>query len=253
MVILYINPTLTSNMDGNVWLRAGQGSIFASTKQLKMINDMATQTSHQPSAQCANKHQQSIIMSGAMMRVLVVALAVLATLTASAQTRFGIVAGIVVENGMPSGDEKENNHQVGYTAGAIVDFDLPAVQGLGLEAGARYTKHTYGKPSMEQYSVDVPVHVRYRLEVPVVDKVVAPFAFTGPSVSAGVSNKMPTRLSDVKMSLAWNVGAGVEMAKHVRVAATYSIQVSKTDIVQNGSLVKGKKCNCWTITAAYVF
>lgn len=43
------------------------------------------------------------------------------------------------------------------------------------------------------------------------------------------------------------------MAKHVRVAATYSIQVSKTDIVQNGSLVKGKKCNCWTITAAYVF
>ena len=133
-----------------------------------------------------------------------------------------------------------------------MDFDLP-VQGLGLEAGAKYTKHTYGKPSMEQYSVDVPVHVRYRLEVPVVEKVVAPYAFTGPSVSAGVSNKMPTRLSDVKMSLSWNVGAGVEMFKHVRVAATYSIQVSKTDVVNNGSLVRGKKGNCWTISAAYMF
>lgn len=210
---------------------------------------MATKTSNNTNVQDVN--QQSVI-SGAMMRILVAAFAMMIAMTATAQTRFGIIAGIVIENEMPSEDEKKNNNQVGYTAGAIVNFDLP-VQGLGLEAGAKYTKHTYGKPSMEQYSVDVPVHVRYRLEVPVVEKVVAPYAFTGPSVSAGVSNKMPTRLSDVKMSLAWNVGAGVEMFKHVRVAATYSIQVSKTDVVNNGVLVKGKKGNCWTISASYMF
>jgi hypothetical protein len=214
-----------------------------------MIKDMATKTSNKTNVQDVN--QQSVI-SGAMMRILVAAFVMMIAMTATAQTRFGIIAGIVIENEMPSEDEKKNNNQVGYTAGAIVDFELP-VQGLGLEAGAKYTKHTYGKPSMEQYSVDVPVHVRYRLEVPVVEKVVAPYAFTGPSVSAGVSNKMPTRLSDVKMSLSWNVGAGVEMFKHVRVAATYSIQVSKTDVVNNGSLVRGKKGNCWTISASYMF
>lgn len=214
-----------------------------------MIKVMATKTSNKTNLQSENK--QSVI-SGAMMRILVAAFVMMIAMTATAQTRFGIIAGIVIENEMPSEDEKKNNNQVGYTAGAIVDFELP-VQGLGLEAGAKYTKHTYGKPSMEQYSVDVPVHVRYRLEVPVVEKVVAPYAFTGPSVSAGVSNKMPTRLSDVKMSLSWNVGAGVEMFKHVRVAATYSIQVSKTDVVNNGSLVRGKKGNCWTISASYMF
>lgn len=210
---------------------------------------MATKTSNKTNVQDVN--QQSVI-GGAMRRILVAAFVMMIAMTATAQTRFGIIAGIVIENEMPSEDEKKNNNQIGYTAGAIVDFDLP-VQGLGLEAGAKYTKHTYGKPSMEQYSVDVPVHVRYRLEVPVVEKVVAPYAFTGPSVSAGVSNKMPTRLSDVKMSLAWNVGAGVEKFKHVRVAATYSIQVSKTDVVNNGSLVRGKKGNCWTISASYMF
>ena len=210
---------------------------------------MATKTSNKTNVQDVN--QQSVI-SGAMMRILVAAFVMMIAMTATAQTRFGFIAGIVIENEMPSEDEKKSNNQVGYTAGAIVDFDLP-VQGLGLEAGAKYTKHTYGKPSMEQYSVDVPVHVRYRLEVPVVEKVVAPYAFTGPSVSAGVSNKMPTRLSDVKMSLSWNVGAGVEMFKHVRMAATYSIQVSKTDVVNNGTLVKGKKGNCWTISASYMF
>ncbi len=214
-----------------------------------MIKVMATKTSNKTNLQSENK--QSVI-SGAMMRILVAAFVMMIAMTATAQTRFGIIAGIVIENEMPSEDEKKNNNQVGYTAGAIVDFDLP-VQGLGLEAGAKYTKHTYGKPSMEQYSVDVPIHVRYRLEVPVVEKVVAPYAFTGPSVSAGVSNKMPTRLSDVKMSLSWNVGAGVQMFKHVRVAATYSIQVSKTDVVNNGSLVRGKKGNCWTISASYMF
>ena len=212
---------------------------------------MATKTSNNINGQGVSKNQLSAI-SGAIMRVLVVILVMMAAMTATAQTRFGIVAGIVVENGMPSEDEKENSNRLGYTAGAVVDFNLP-VQGLGLEVGAKYTKHTYGKPSMEQYSVDVPVHVRYRLDVPVVEKVVAPYAFTGPSVSAGVSNKMPTSLSDVKMSLAWNVGAGFEMAKHVRMAATYSIQVSKTDVVNNGSLVKGKKGNCWTISASYMF
>ena len=214
-----------------------------------MIKVMATKTSNKTNLQSENK--QSVI-SGAMMRILVAAFVMMIAMTATAQTRFGIIAGIVIENEMPSEDEKKNNNQVGYTAGAIVDFELP-VQGLGLEAGAKYTKHTYGKPSMEQYSVDVPIHVRYRLEVPVVEKVVAPYAFTGPSVSAGVSNKMPTRLSDLKMSLSWNVGAGVEMFKHVRVAATYSIQVSKTDVVNNGSLVRGKKGNCWTISASYMF
>lgn len=212
---------------------------------------MATKTSNKTNAQSVNKNQLSVI-SGAMRCVLVAALVVMAAMTATAQTRFGIVAGIVVENGMPSDDDKENSNRLGYTAGAVVDFDLPT-QGLGLEVGAKYTKHTYGKPSMEQYSVDVPVHVRYRIDVPVVEKVVAPYAFTGPSVSAGVSNKMPKSVSDVKMSLAWNVGAGVEMAKHVRVAATYSIQVSKTDVVNNGTLVKGKKGNCWTISASYMF
>ena len=106
---------------------------------------MATKTSNKTNVQ--NVNQQSEI-SGAMKRILVAVFVLMTAMTATAQTRFGIIAGIVIENEMPSEDEKKNNNQVGYTAGAIVDFDLP-VQGLGLEAGAKYTKHTYGKPSME--------------------------------------------------------------------------------------------------------
>lgn len=209
---------------------------------------MATDNTYNQS----NKANQQSVISGAMMRVMTAFIMLMVAMPAMAQTHFGLRAGVVVEQAMPSDDEKENSNRLGYTAGAVVDFDLP-VQGLGLEAGAMYAKHTYGKPSMEQYSVDVPVHVRYRLEVPVVEKVVAPYAFTGPSVSAGVSNKMPKSVKDVKMSLSWNVGAGVEMFKHVRVAATYGIQVTKTEIVDNGSLVKGKKGNSWSITATYMF
>ena len=214
---------------------------------------MATKTSHKTNAQnSGNKNNQQSVTSGAMMRVLVAVFVLMTAMPAMAQTRFGFCGGVVVEQVEPSSDENDNSKSIGYTAGAVVDFELP-VQGLGIEAGAMYTKHTYGKPSMEQYSVDVPVHVRYRLEVPVVEKVVAPYAFTGPSVSAGVSNKMPKKVDDVKMSLSWNVGAGVEMFKHVRVAATYGIQISKTDVVENGSLVKGKKGNSWSISASYMF
>lgn len=214
---------------------------------------MTTSTSNTANARNTdNKSNQQSMTCGVMMRFLAAAIILMTSLPAMAQTHFGIRGGVVIEQSMPDSDSKDNERHIGYTAGAIVDFDL-SVQGLGIEAGAMYTKHTYGKPSMEQYSVDVPVHLRYRLEVPVVEKVVAPYVFTGPSVSAGVSNKMPKKVDDVKMSLSWNVGAGVDLFKHVRVAATYGIQVTKTDIVDNGSLVKGKKGNCWSISAAVMF
>ena len=214
---------------------------------------MTTNTSNIADARNTdNKNNQQPMTCGAMMRFVAAAIILMTSMPAMAQVNFGICGGVVIEQSMPDSDSKDSERYIGYTAGAIVDFDLPA-QGLGIEAGAMCTKHTYGKPSMEQYSVDVPVHVRYRLEVPVVEKVVAPYVFTGPAVSAGVSNKMPKKVDDVKMSLRWNVGAGVQMFKHVRVAATYGIQVSKTDIVDNGSLVKGKKGNCWSISAAVMF
>ena len=207
---------------------------------------MTTNTSNKSNTQ----REIHKINHAAKLRIFAIVIILMSSMPVWAQTQFGIRGGIVIEQGSQSSEDKD--HHVGYTAGAVIDFDLP-VNGLGIEASAMYTKHTYGKPSMEQYSVDVPVHLRYRLEVPIVEKVVAPCVFTGPAVSVGVGNEMPKSVDDVKLGLSWNVGAGVDLFKHVRVAATYSIQVTKTDIVDNGSVVKGKKGNCWSVSAAIMF
>ena len=209
---------------------------------------MATSTSHTINAQDAAI--KLMVISAAKPFILIVAFMLLAVMSAMAQTQFGVCVGVVIEQGKADNDDLED--RIGYTAGMVMDFDLP-VEGLAVETSAIYTKHSFGTPRMVQHSVDLPVHLRYRLAVPVVEKVVAPYAFTGPSVSGGYCGKVPTRLGDCKISLSWNVGAGVEVFKHVRVAAPYSIQVSKADVVKNGSLVKGKKGNCLSFTAAYMF
>ena len=47
-----------------------------------------------------------------------------------------------------------------------------------------------------------------------------------------------------KTSLSWNVGAGVDLIKHVRVAAAYNISLSKEKMYRD---------NSWSLSAAYMF
>ena len=107
----------------------------------------------------------------AALRFLAIAVMLLAVMPTMAQTQFGVCAGVILDQGKGDSDDLED--RVGYTAGMVMDFDLP-VEGLAVETRAMYTKHSFGTPRMVQHSVDVPVHLRYRLAVPVVEKVIAP-------------------------------------------------------------------------------
>ena len=104
---------------------------------------MTTNTSNIADARNTdNKNNQQPMTCGAMMRFVAAAIILMTSMPAMAQVNFGICGGVVIEQSMPDSDSKDSERYIGYTAGAIVDFDLPA-QGLGIEAGAMCTKHTY--------------------------------------------------------------------------------------------------------------
>ena len=193
-----------------------------------------------------NKSNKQSVM-GIARRVMLAAMILMAVTPAMAQVHLGFKGGLKLEHGRMGGDIIDSDNRIGRTAGLVLDVNLP-LTGLGVETGAMLTKRSYGDSHHKMHSIDIPVHARYRLSLPVLEKVVAPYAFTGPEVSVrlnmgawGTSGDAPL---DNKTSLSWNVGAGVDLLKHVRVAEAYNFSFSKE---------KEYRENSWSLSAAYMF
>lgn len=191
--------------------------------------------------------------------LLAVALLVVMALPATAQVRLGVRGGMTVNDLRFDRKLIDSDNRVGYTAGLVVDLNIPVV-GLGLEASVMYT-HRNNRLSDKNFLykrnyLDIPVYARYKLSLPKVEHIVAPIVFTGPSFSILFNENAPTNYKNSKTFLSWDVGAGVDLFRHLRVTAAYGIGMSKAmsfiDRDFSGSTVEGKD-RCWTLSAAYMF
>lgn len=209
---------------------------------------MTTKTSNMDKVQNVNNNksfQQSV--KAIVVRAALAVMILMVAAPASAQVHLGFKGGLKLEQGRLGGDIIDSDNRIGRSAGLVLDVNLP-LTGLGVETGAMLTKRSYGDSHHKQHSIDIPVHARYRLSLPVLEKIVAPYAFTGPEVSVRLNmaawGDSGNTLVENKTSLSWNVGAGVDLIKHVRVAAAYNISFSKE---------KEYRENSWSISAAYMF
>jgi hypothetical protein len=98
--------------------------------------------------------------------------------------------------------------------------------------------------------------VRYRLPLPALERIVAPMVFTGPSFSVLFDDNADTGWESHKTSTSWDVGAGVDLFRHIRLTASYSLGLTRamsyTSNDQNASEVKGKD-RLWTLNLALLF
>ena len=142
----------------------------------------------------------------------------------------------------------------------MLDMNIPKVN-LGLEVSALYRHNANAKTSNDINSkricIDIPVYARYRLAIPTVERFVAPIIFTGPNISLTVKDDSQIKSpDDSRAKLSWDVGAGVDLFKHMRVTVSYGIGMKKAMEVigkeYDGGHVEGKD-QCWTLSAAYVF
>lgn len=193
------------------------------------------------------------------MKKTILLLILLVSTAASAQVRLGVRGGITVGELRFDRDVISSDNRVGYTGGLLLDFNIPAI-GLGAEVSAMYT-HRDNRLSddyhvFKRHYIDIPVLVRYRLSLPSVERVVAPFVFTGPSFSVLFSDEGPSNYDNSKTYLSWDVGGGVDLLRHVRLSASYGIGISKAMSYINrdytGEYVHGKD-KYWTLSAAWLF
>ena len=189
--------------------------------------------------------------------VLMAVITIASATPAAAQFTFGIKGGVTTTEMKDKNSLLDSRHHTDYNAGLILDMNIPKVN-LGLEVSAQYRFVQNNQKGVEFYKrhyIDIPVYVRYRLAIPGVDRVVAPVVFTGPNVSLLVKDGKDLDGED-RARLSWDVGAGVDLFKHLRVTASYGIGMKKAmeyiGKEYNGEPVEGKD-HCWTVSAAYMF
>ena len=220
-------------------------------------------------------------MNGLKRITAMLVIAILGFGAAQAQLRFGIKAGINVNELHFNKDTFNGDNKTGWTAGLMTQFLIPGV-GFGFDLSVMYTRlnsnliefgntdlsSTYPNSDMvvlEQNKnfIDVPLNLKYRISLPVVGSIISPYIFTGPAFAfkVGKVKETWTNIETKTCQVNWNVGLGLELLKHLQVGASYGFGINnilKDDSILgslsgiNATDLKAKN-NYWTITAAYLF
>lgn len=190
---------------------------------------------------------------------------VCATVPASAQFKFGLKAGVAINSLKFSSTQDvansftDSSNRAGFVGGAMVEFTVPLV-GIGLDASVLYVHRSANNSTDEDLKrdyIDIPINLKYKLNIPVIGSVIKPFVTTGPSFAFLTSKKAISDAWESKTTdIAWNFGFGVELLSHVQVAASYGLGLTNTlkyvGAVENSANISGKN-RYWTVTAAYLF
>lgn len=178
--------------------------------------------------------------------LLVVVLAVVASAGAQAQlVRFGVRAGFNM-NQLRFKDLGSGDNTAGFTGGVMAEFNVPVI-GLGFDVAAQYARLNVGD-GVGQDMLQIPLNLKYKIKIPAVSRIVAPYLFTGPSFNFNFTKHDMFKT----YSTNWNVGLGVELIRHLQIGASYGFGIGN---VVNDDELKGVKAhnNYWTVTAAWLF
>lgn len=187
--------------------------------------------------------------------ILVIAAALLVTLPASAQIKFGIRGGANLVNMKFNNGTFAKDNRAGFYVGPTVKFTVPIV-GLSLDASALYDEKTaeVNGETMKAQSIDIPINVRYGVGLGSVANL---FLFAGPQFGFNVASDKS--FSNSAKEWTWkssnvsvNVGVGCTVLKHVEVKANYNIACTKSCEDSDNSDISAKY-NSWQLGLAYYF
>lgn len=187
---------------------------------------------------------------------------------------FGVKAGVNVNklsfNKDFAKDLITNENSVGWEAGVMAEINVPLI-GLCFDASLMYARmnnssQAYGTDSngqMETFDganagknfIMLPINIKYKFVLPAVSSYVAPFIFTGPDFAFKLDKNILDSMKTKTCQVAWNVGLGVELVKHLQIAASYGFGINNiADKVMGTNQPDFKvKNNYWTVTAAWLF
>lgn len=195
---------------------------------------------------------------------LVVALVALCScFQANAGIRFGVKAGLNVDKMHLSEEVFDGDNRCGWTGGVMTEFTVPII-GIGMDLSLMYTRMNSESSVVDENSknfLEIPLNLKYKLNLPAVNNLVAPLIYTGPTLALKLGSNDNSFLTTKTAQWGWNVGIGVELIKHLQICGGYTFGINNIVKTVNkvGDLDLGVednvkiKNNYWTITAAWLF
>lgn len=194
-----------------------------------------------------------------MKKLLLVAAAIVMTLSVSAQTKllnWGVEAGMNFNSLSFSKVDFESSNRMGFFVGPKLKVNVPLL-GFGADVALLYSLNSAKVADYEIEDtgmevpaatkslsyLEIPLNLRYSFGL----KVVSVYVATGPQFNyclSGVSSMQDLLGEGVdhfsRSTWGWNVGAGVEFLKHLQVGVTYTIPISDVSFKGvAGSLIDG--------------
>ena len=225
-----------------------------------------------------------------ILSIVLIAVALVAAPSAHAQLRFGAKVGANFSNlswdNAKSLDFKGTS-LTNFTGGVTAEWIF--IAGFGVDASVMYTAkgtqyeisdNVVGDAASAAFNsifgttevvkdtihyIEVPINLKYKLQLPGVEKIVAPFIYAGPSFAFKVGESIKGLGETVKNSgnliknkdfdVAINLGIGVEVIKHVNLAVQYGWGLGTASEIGFGDVVSINKAKsgAWTITLGYMF
>lgn len=168
---------------------------------------------------------------------------------------YGPKLGVNINKLNFSKDGMDVSNRCGFTGGLTAEFIAPII-GVGADISLMYAYMTseVGGETIKGNFFEIPLHIKYKLSLPAVESIIAPYIYTGPSVAFkfnGGDNYGNTKATQ----WGWDLGLGVELIKHLQIGAGYTFGINNIVPESVGSTsddIKVKN-NYWTITAAWMF
>lgn len=192
------------------------------------------------------------------------------TASAVGPLRFGIKAGMNINQLKLNEKAFASDNRSGFTGGVNLQFNAPIIN-IGVDASVMYT-HRNNSLKLKDFKeasgsfncdyIEIPVNFRYNLGLPLVGKVFTPYLLTGPDFSFRLSNEnVKEAIKYRSFDVAWNFGLGFRLIDHLELGATYGIGITKAasgvdalygDAASNIMDFKGNN-RFWTVTATWLF
>lgn len=160
------------------------------------------------------------------------------------------------------------SNNCGFTVGVQAEYMTPI--SLGLDLSLMYSYMDYkmeGNYSGNEYNpkfgknfLEIPLNIKYKIGIPIVKKIFAPYIFTGPAVALKLDkDKNSLDIHTKTAQWTWNLGIGLEFINHLQIGASYGFGMNN---IMKGKEIGGvtiqteqlkAKTGYWTVTAAWLF
>lgn len=203
--------------------------------------------------------------------IIVLLVAMATSITMSAESRWGVVAGVNV-NAFPAyqrGDYKlyDTSNTIGGTVGINGEIFFPGI-GMGVDASLLYdftpatlqlgqreiwASQGIGEEKIKMHILEIPLNLKYRyINLNGIENKIYPFVFGGPSINFLLAHSDGGNMAYTTTSLGMHVGFGVELMRKFQISASHEWGLSqqfKTILLEDNA----HKLRTWHIRCTYFF